>query len=225
MVEGTRQPEVRPNDAGSVSRSVKRVCWAVDATARVTPCTTHTFRGVIRSVRADLGLSWLAMAGQGTPATTLLNRCGVSYRLHNYLPDQRTDSYGAEAAAALGLSPQRVFKTLITELDGRLMVAVVPVSAQLDLRALAAVLGAKKAKMAAAPDAERASGYVIGGIAPLGHRKQLPVVIDISVRQFDTVFCSAGRRGLQLELAPDELVRATKATVAPIATTSGAFPK
>jgi Cys-tRNA(Pro)/Cys-tRNA(Cys) deacylase len=176
-------------------------------------------------MRADLGLSWLAMAGQGTAATTLLNRCRVSYRLHAYLPDQRADSYGAEAAAALGLAPQRVFKTLITELDGRLVVAVVPVSAQLDLRALAAVLSAKKAKMAAPPDAERATGYVTGGISPLGHRKQLPVVIDISVRQFDTVFCSAGRRGLQLELAPDELVRATTATVAPIATTSGALPQ
>jgi Cys-tRNA(Pro)/Cys-tRNA(Cys) deacylase len=100
-------------------------------------------------MRGELGLSWLAMAGQGTPATTLLNRCRVSYRLHTDLPDQRADSYGAEAAAALELAPQRVFKTLITELDGRLMVAVVPVSAQLDLRALAAVLGAKKAKMAA----------------------------------------------------------------------------
>lgn len=163
------------------------------------------------------GLSCLAMAGQGTPATTLLNRRGVSYRLHNYLPDQRADSYGPDAAAALGLAPQRVFKTLITELDGRLMVAVVPVSAQLGLRALAAVLGAKKAKLTAAPDAERATGYVTGGISPLGHRQQLPVVIDVSVRQFETVFCSAGRRGLQLELAPDELVRATNATVAPIA--------
>jgi Cys-tRNA(Pro)/Cys-tRNA(Cys) deacylase len=166
------------------------------------------------------------MAGQATPATTLLNRCGVSYRLHTYAPDQHADSYGAEAAAALRLAPQQVFKTLITELnDGRLMVAVVPVSAQLDLRALAAALGAKKAKMAAVSDAERATGYVTGGISPLGHRKQLPVVIDISARHFDTVFCSAGRRGLQLELAPDELVRVTKATVAPIATTSpGALP-
>jgi Cys-tRNA(Pro)/Cys-tRNA(Cys) deacylase len=133
------------------------------------------------------------MAGQATPATTLLNRCGVSYRLHTYAPDQHADSYGAEA--------------------------------QLDLRALAAALGAKKAKMAAVSDAERATGYVTGGISPLGHRKQLPVVIDISARHFDTVFCSAGRRGLQLELAPDELVRVTKATVAPIATTSpGALP-
>jgi Cys-tRNA(Pro)/Cys-tRNA(Cys) deacylase len=165
-------------------------------------------------------LSWFAMAGQSTPATALLNRCGISYRLHAYSPDLHPDSYGAEAAAALGLAPQRVFKTLITELDGRLTVAVVPVSTQLHLRALAAVMSVKKAKMAAVADAERATGYVIGGISPLGHRKQLPVVIDISVRDFETVYCSAGRRGLQLELAPDDLVHAAKATVTSIATTS-----
>lgn len=165
-------------------------------------------------------LSWFAMAGQSTPATTLLNRCGINYRLHAYTFDHRTDSYGVEAAAALGLAPQRVFKTLITELDGRLAVAVVPVSTQLDLRALAAVMGAKKAKMASVADAERATGYVIGGISALGHRKQLPVVIDRSVQDFETVFCSAGRRGLQLELAPNALVQAAKATVASIATAS-----
>lgn len=165
-------------------------------------------------------LSWFAMAGQSTPATTLLNRCGINYRLHAYTFDHRTDSYGAEAAAALGLAPQRVFKTLITELDGRLAVAVVPVSTQLDLRALAAVMGVKKAKMASVADAERATGYVIGGISALGHRKQLPVVIDRSVQDFETVFCSAGRRGLQLELAPNALVQAAKATVASIATAS-----
>ena len=127
------------------------------------------------------------MAGQSTPATTALNRCGVSYRLHTYRVDQRAHSNGA----------QRVFKTLVTQLDGQLVVAVVPVSAQLDLRALAAVRGAKKAKMASAADAERATGYVTGGIVALGHRKQLPVVIDVSVQHFETVFCSAGRRGLQ----------------------------
>lgn len=157
------------------------------------------------------------MGGQRTPATTVLDRCGVSYRLHAYATDPRAGSYGTEAAEALRRPPQQVFKTLIVELDGRLMVAVVPVSAQLDLRALAAVLGAKKGQLAAVADAERATGYVTGGISPLGHRKQLPVVIDISVRDHETVFCSAGRRGLQLELAPDALVRAAKATVVPIA--------
>lgn len=157
------------------------------------------------------------MAGQGTPATTLLNRRGISYRLHTYAPGRRAGSHGADAAAALGLTPERIFKTLVAEVDGQLMVAVVPVSAQLDLRALATVLGAKKATMAEAADAERATGYVTGGISPLGHRKQLPVVIDVSVQYFQTVFCSAGRRGLQLELTPHDLARTTNATVAPIA--------
>ncbi len=160
------------------------------------------------------------MAGQSTPATTLLDRCGVSYRLHIYTRDSRATSYGAEAAEALGLPSQQVLKTLIAELDERLIVAVVPVSAQLDVRALAAAMDAKRCRMATVADAERATGYVIGGISPLGHRKQLPIVIDDSVRDFETVFCSAGRRGLQLELAPDDLLRATKATVAPIATIS-----
>lgn len=158
------------------------------------------------------------MAGQRTPATTLLNRDGVSYRLHTYTPEPRASSYGAEAVEALGLAPQQVFKTLVVELHGRLMVAVVPVSGQLDLRALAAVRGARKGRMAAPADAQRATGYVTGGISPLGHRTPLPVVIDISVRDHETVFCSAGRRGLQLELAPGALVLAARATVAPIAT-------
>jgi Cys-tRNA(Pro)/Cys-tRNA(Cys) deacylase len=176
------------------------------------------------SVHADPGrkmldLSWFAMVGHSTPATTLLNRCGISYRLHTYAPGQRANSYGVDAATALGLAPQRVFKTLITELDARLVVAVVPVSTQLDLRAFASVMGAKKAKMAAVADAERATGYVIGGISPLGHRKQLTVVIDRSVQEFETVFCSAGRRGLQLELTPDALILAANATVTSITTT------
>jgi Cys-tRNA(Pro)/Cys-tRNA(Cys) deacylase len=214
LVEGTRQANVEPNDVSWVWRH----CWAVATTARVTPCPAHTFRGGLTGqCLRILPPSWVAIAGQSTPATTLLDRCGVSYRLHSYPVDERAHSYGAEAAAALELAPQRVFKTLITQVDGRLVVAVVPVSAQLDLRALAAVLGAKKANMAPAADAERATGYVTGGIAALGHRKRLPVVIDISVQQFETVFCSAGRRGLQLELAPDELVRATNATVALVA--------
>lgn len=222
MVEGTRQSANKPNDLGGVWRH----CRAVTTTAGVTPFPALTFRSLItvgarRSrIMTWPDLSWFAMAGQSTPATTLLNRCGVSYRLHTYSPSLHADSYGPEAAAALGLAPQRVFKTLITELDGRLAVTVVPVSTQIDLRALAAVMGAKRAKMAAVADAERVTGYVIGGISPLGHRKQLPVIIDISARDFETVFCSAGRRGLQLELAPDDLVHVTKATVASVATAS-----
>ena len=158
------------------------------------------------------------MAGRSTLATTLLDRRGISYRLHSYSPDPRADSYGADAAAALGLAPQQVFKTLVTEADGQLVIGVVPVSAQLDLRALAAAVSAKKARMAAVADAERATGYVTGGISPLGHRKRLPVVVDSSVQGFATIYCSAGRRGLQLELAPDALVQATRATVVAIAT-------
>lgn len=157
------------------------------------------------------------MAGQRTPATTVLDRSGAAYRLHPYSHDPRSESYGAEAADALGIAPQRVFKTLVADVEGRLVVGVVPVSGQLDLRALAAAVGAKKGRMAAVADAQRATGYVTGGIAPLGHRRRLPVVIDPSAHEFETVFCSAGRRGLQLELAPAVLVEAAQATVAPIA--------
>jgi Cys-tRNA(Pro)/Cys-tRNA(Cys) deacylase len=157
------------------------------------------------------------VAGQSTPATTTLDRGGISYRLHRYAHDPRSESYGAEAADALGVAAQRVFKTLVADVEGKLVVGVVPVSAQLDLRALAAAVGAKKGRMADVTDAQRATGYVTGGIAPLGHRKRLPVVIDPSVHDFETVFCSAGRRGLQLELAPAALVEAARATVAAIA--------
>jgi Cys-tRNA(Pro)/Cys-tRNA(Cys) deacylase len=157
------------------------------------------------------------VAGQSTPATTTLDRDGISYRLHRYAHDPRSESYGAEAADALGVAAQRVFKTLVADVEGKLVVGVVPVSAQLDLRALAAAVGAKKGRMADVTDAQRATGYVTGGIAPLGHRKRLPVVIDPSVHDFETVFCSAGRRGLQLELAPAALVEAARATVAAIA--------
>ena len=157
------------------------------------------------------------MAGRSTPATTLLDRQGVAYRLHPYTHDLRADSYGTEAVEALGVAAERVFKTLVADVDGRLVVGMVPVSTHLDLRALAAVVGAKKGRMAKVADAERATGYVAGGISPLGHRKRLPVVIDNSIKGFETVFCSAGRRGLELELSPEALVRAAQAIVAPIA--------
>jgi Cys-tRNA(Pro)/Cys-tRNA(Cys) deacylase len=158
------------------------------------------------------------VAGQGTPATALLARAEVAHTLHPYEHDPRAGSYGAEAAAALGVPPGRLFKTLVAAVDGRLAVAVVPVSGSLDLKALAAALGGKKAAMAEPAAAERATGYVTGGISPLGHRSRLPVVVDASAPGWETVFVSAGRRGLQVELAPDDLVRAARATVAPIAT-------
>jgi Cys-tRNA(Pro)/Cys-tRNA(Cys) deacylase len=158
-----------------------------------------------------------AVAGQGTPATALLARQQVAHTLHPYAHDPRASSYGAEAAGALGVEPGRLFKTLVVSVDGRLAVGVVPVAGSLDLKAIAAALGGKKAAMAEPATAERATGYVTGGISPLGHRSRLPVVLDASARDWDTVYVSAGRRGLQVSLAPDDLVRVAAATVAPIA--------
>ncbi|HEV2780974.1 MAG TPA: Cys-tRNA(Pro) deacylase [Actinophytocola sp.] len=157
------------------------------------------------------------MAGRGTPATALLTRQKVSHTLHSYEHDPRHDSYGLEAAEALGVPPERVFKTLLAEVDGALVVAIVPVVAQLDLKALAAAVGGKRARMAGVADAERATGYVAGGISPLGQRRRLRTVLDASATTFETMFCSAGRRGLEVELAPADLARLLDATVAPIA--------
>ncbi|MGP4020361.1 Cys-tRNA(Pro) deacylase [Saccharopolyspora sp. 5N708] len=157
------------------------------------------------------------MAGKGTPATALLSKRRVPHQVHAYEHDPRADSYGLEAAEALGQPPERVFKTLVAEVDGKLAVGVVPVTGQLDLKALAAAVGGKKARMAEIADAERATGYVAGGISPLGQKKRLPVVIDTSATGFDTIYCSAGRRGLEIELAADELVRLLDARVADIA--------
>lgn len=157
------------------------------------------------------------VAGQGTPATALLVRHKVTHQIHSYTHGGG-QAYGPEAAELLGLDPARVFKTLVAEVDGKLTVGVVPVSTMLDLKALAAAVGGKRARMADVAAAERATGYVAGGISPLGQRKRLPVVLDASAGGFDTVFCSAGRRGLEVELAPAELVRLTGATLAPIAT-------
>ncbi len=157
------------------------------------------------------------MAGHSTPATTLLDRQGVGYTVHSYDHDPRNPSYGTEASEALGVPAERLFKTLVAEVDGRLTVAVVPVAGQLDLKALAAAAGGKRAAMADVAAAERATGYVAGGISPLGQRKRLPVIVDASALDLATVFCSAGRRGLQIELAPGDLVRAANAVVARIA--------
>lgn len=158
------------------------------------------------------------MAGQGTPATALLAKQKVDHTLHSYPHDPRHDSYGLEAAEALDVAPGRVFKTLLAEVDGALVVGIVPVVAQLDLKALAAAVGGKRAKMADIAAAERATGYVAGGISPLGQRKRLRTVLDSSAETFDTLFCSAGRRGLEMELSPADLARLSGATVAKIAT-------
>lgn len=157
------------------------------------------------------------MAGKGTPATAVLAKQKVAHTLHAYDHDPRAESYGLEAVETLGLDRARVFKTLVAEVDGRLVVGVVPVTGQLDLKGLAAAAGGKRAKMADPAAAQRATGYVLGGISPLGHRSRLPVVIDATASRFDTVFCSAGRRGLEVELAPADLIRLTGAVVAPIA--------
>ncbi len=168
-----------------------------------------------RAVRAWPSLA--RMAGQGTPATALLARTGTDHRVHAYEHDPRASSYGLEAAEALGLAPERVFKTLVADVDGAPTVGVVAVTAQLDLKALAAACDGKKARLADTTLAERVTGYVAGGISPLGQKKALPVVVDSSARQFDTVYCSAGRRGLEIELAPGDLIGLTRATVATIA--------
>ena len=158
------------------------------------------------------------MAGKGTPATALLAKHKVPYRVHEYAHDPRSTSFGTEASEVLGLPAERVFKTLVAEVDGALTVGVVPVAGQLDLKALAAAAGGKKARMAEVAAAERATGYVAGGISPLGHRKRLPVVLDSSATTHETIFCSAGRRGLEIELTPADLTHLTNATLAPIAT-------
>jgi Cys-tRNA(Pro)/Cys-tRNA(Cys) deacylase len=160
-----------------------------------------------------MGRTLLVMAGKGTPATALLVKQKVAHTLHSYQHDPRHESFGLEAVEALGLNAARVFKTLVADVDGTLTVGVVPVTGQ----PLAASVGGKKARMADPAAAQRATGYVLGGISPLGHRSRLPVVIDSSAQNFETVHCSAGRRGLEVELAPADLVRLTHAVVAPIA--------
>ena len=152
------------------------------------------------------------MAGKGTPAIAAATRAGVAFTVHEFRHDPRAESYGLEAVEKLGLEAARVFKTLVADVDGALTVAVVPVEAQLDLRALG-----KRARMAGAAASERATGYVAGGISPLGQRSALPTVVDVSALDHETIHVSAGRRGLELELAPTDLVELTAARVAPIA--------
>lgn len=152
----------------------------------------------------------------GTPATVALAKSGISHVLHPYEHDPAATSYGAEAAEALGVDPERIFKTLVADAAGELVVAVVPVAGQLDLKALAAAVGAKKATMADPEAAARSSGYVVGGISPIGQRTRLRTVVDVSAVAFQTIFVSAGKRGLQVELSPADLLRVTNGTTAPI---------
>lgn len=155
----------------------------------------------------------------GTPATVALERAGVAFTVHAYDHDPRSASYGLEAADALGLDPDAVFKTLLAEVDGELVVAVVPVSGQLDLKALASVLGGKRAAMADPAVAERTTGYVVGGISPIGQRKRLRTVVDETATTEPAVYVSGGRRGVDLGLDPADLVRVLDAQVARIGRT------
>jgi Cys-tRNA(Pro)/Cys-tRNA(Cys) deacylase len=157
----------------------------------------------------------------GTPATVALERAGVTFTVHAYDHDPRSTSYGLEAADALGLEPDRVFKTLLADVDGELVVAVVPVSGQLDLKALAAALGGKRAAMADPAVAERTTGYVVGGISPIGQRKRLRTVVDETATTRPTVYVSGGRRGVDLGLDPADLVRVLDAHVARIGRDQG----
>lgn len=157
-------------------------------------------------------------AGGSTPAIHALLEAGVEHGVHEYHHDPSTElSYGMEAATALGIEPEQVFKTLCAEVDGHLSVGIVPVVGKLDLKALAKALGGKRAEMAEPKHAERATGYVVGGISPLGQRTALPTAIDETVELFDEVYVSGGRRGLDISLAPADLIRLTSAVVADIA--------
>ena len=153
----------------------------------------------------------------GTPATVALTKAKVEFSTHTYEHDPAAKSYGLEAAEALGLEPEQVFKTLLVEVDGKLTVGVVPVDKQLDLKAIAAAAGGKKAVMADPAAAERTTGYVVGGISPIGQKRPLPTVVDSTATEHATVYVSGGRRGLDIGLSPADLIAITKARTAAIA--------
>lgn len=153
-----------------------------------------------------------------TPAIHALLEAGIPHTVRPYEHDPASDlSFGLEAAAALGVDADQVFKTLCAYVDGRLSVGIVPVSGTLDLKGLAAALGGKRAEMAPPADAERSSGYVVGGISPIGQRRALPTALDETAELYDEIYVSGGRRGLDIGLAPADLIRITNAVVAPIA--------
>lgn len=153
----------------------------------------------------------------GTPAVTALARAGIPYAVHAFEHDPDAPSYGLEAAAALGVAPFRVLKTLLVDGDGGLAVGIVPVDRTLDLKRLASALGRKKVVMAEPAVAEKATGYVVGGISPIGQRRRLPTVLDSAAATHPSVLVSAGRRGLDIELSPQDLLAITGGSVAPIA--------
>ncbi|PWJ25125.1 Cys-tRNA(Pro)/Cys-tRNA(Cys) deacylase [Branchiibius hedensis] len=152
-----------------------------------------------------------------TPATRALRAAKITYTEHVYDHDPAVTDYGQEAATALGVSPDRVFKTLIVESESGLAVVIVPVAAMMDLKSVAATLEVKKVSLAAATDAQRSSGYVVGGISPFGQRRQLPTVLDQSATGHASILVSGGRRGFDIEVDPQDLVGLLDAVVAPVA--------
>jgi Cys-tRNA(Pro)/Cys-tRNA(Cys) deacylase len=152
----------------------------------------------------------------GTPATVALAAAGIAFTARPYAHDPAAASYGLEAAAALGVDAARVFKTLLVQAETGLGVGIVPVDRQLDLKALATALGVKRVQMADPSVAERVTGYVVGGISPIGQKRRLPTVLDASAKAYETVLVSGGRRGFDIELRPSDLVSATDAAVAGI---------
>jgi len=156
------------------------------------------------------------MAG-GTPATVALTAAGIAFTPHAYDHDPKNTNFGLEAAEVLGLDPEQVFKTLLADVDGRLVVAIVPVVGKLDLKALASAVGGKKAEMADPKLAEKRTGYIVGGISPIGQKTRHETVLDETAELYDTVFVSGGRRGFDIELAPADLLAVTGGVIAAIA--------
>ncbi|GGK89297.1 Cys-tRNA(Pro)/Cys-tRNA(Cys) deacylase [Curtobacterium luteum] len=161
----------------------------------------------------------MTAASPSTPATVALDRAGVPYTPHVYEHHETATNFGEEAAAALGLREEQVFKTLVVSVDDTLAVAIVPVANRLDLKAIAAAVGGKKATLADPALAEKRTGYVVGGISPVGQKTALRTVLDESALAYDSIFVSGGRRGFDIELTPADLVRVTDAVAKPIART------
>ena len=153
-----------------------------------------------------------------TPAVDAAKKAGIQYALHEYSHDSQASSYGEEAASLLNISPNQIFKTLLIAAtdSNQLAVAIVPVSNQLNLKSAAKALGFKKTSMANPAEAEKATGYILGGISPLGQKKRLPFVLDESAKRFETIYVSAGKRGLEIELAPNDLIKLCSAKTADI---------
>ena len=152
-----------------------------------------------------------------TPGINAVKKSKISYRIHEYSHDDSSESYGLEAAEKMGVAEEKVFKTLVVSLDNKeLVVAVVPVSSRLSMKLIAKACGGKKAAMAIKSDVERSTGYVLGGVSPLGQKRRLETIIDSSAKNHATIYVSAGRRGLEIELSPEDLTKLTGGTTAEI---------